>query len=266
MPDKSDRKFAFEVERVRRTNYQAKTGSKPHSLKEAQRTPSADHADDWCDENYVVIANYWRMTETEPHLPHVGWADREGPPKEYIAQIAQSQRRSATWRWCPRGPPQMLPPAAGDPTVKSRARVGESPRSSGSDRWHARPLQGRVGRQIHPARLHDLRADEDRRQVATKGMTFDAQDLTKANNYLLSAQIENIALTPKQPFIGPKGAFESDKAKWNNVNTGSIPTSNTTWSTSEGKPLPPPQRSPGVTAQPEIANVRLGVVWMDRAP
>ena len=46
-----------------------------------------------------------------------------------------------------------------------------------------------------------------------------AKDSQRMFNYWRTAATELVALAPKAPFIGPKGAFETDAAKWESANS-----------------------------------------------
>jgi len=48
-----------------------------------------------------------------------------------------------------------------------------------------------------------------------------AKDPAQMYNYWRSASTELVALSPKAPFIGPKGAFKTDAAKWSTANHAS---------------------------------------------
>lgn len=50
-----------------------------------------------------------------------------------------------------------------------------------------------------------------------------AKDPQQMFNYWRTASTELVALAPKTPFIGPKGAFDYDKAKWDTANVVSHP-------------------------------------------
>jgi hypothetical protein len=270
MPDKSDRKFAFEVEKVPKSEYKTRYGYEPATLKEAQDALGSENVPDWQDEDCVVVANYWRITtETEP-IYRMSDGQIVKDPDAYIAELQAQQAQQAAQQQAQMQPgmpgaPMMPPPMPPLPTVKDqRDMVERTVEWFCVDGMHAHSKGAWAGQYI-PIVYTTCEQMKIDGAWKTKGMTFDGQDLTKANNYLLSAQIENIALTPKQPFVGPKGAFASDKAKWNNVNTGTYPFLEYDVIDAEGKPLPPPQRSTGVTAQPEIANVRLGVLDGQRA-
>lgn len=54
-----------------------------------------------------------------------------------------------------------------------------------------------------------------------RSLVRDAKDPNRMFNYWRSMATELVALAPKTPFIGKKGAFESDAAKWATANTRS---------------------------------------------
>ena len=54
-----------------------------------------------------------------------------------------------------------------------------------------------------------------------RSMVRDAKDPQRMFNYWRTAATELVALAPKAPYIGPKGAFKTDAAKWATANTQS---------------------------------------------
>lgn len=54
-----------------------------------------------------------------------------------------------------------------------------------------------------------------------RSLIRDAKDPQRMLNYWRTTSTEMVALAPKAPFIGPKGAFKSDLDKWNTANTQS---------------------------------------------
>jgi len=54
-----------------------------------------------------------------------------------------------------------------------------------------------------------------------RSLIRDAKDAQRMFNYWRTTSSELIALAPKTPFIGPKGAFVTDAAKWASANTQS---------------------------------------------
>jgi hypothetical protein len=56
-----------------------------------------------------------------------------------------------------------------------------------------------------------------------KGLVRDAKDAQRMVNFWRTSSTELVALSPKAPFLGPKGAFNTDAAKWATANTKSHP-------------------------------------------
>ncbi|PZQ59241.1 MAG: hypothetical protein DI570_16405 [Phenylobacterium zucineum] len=71
---------------------------------------------------------------------------------------------------------------------------------------------------IVPVYGEELIVDGRRR---LRSLVRDAKDPQRMFNYWRSVSTELVALSPKAPFIGRKGAFETDAAKWATANTQS---------------------------------------------
>lgn len=56
-----------------------------------------------------------------------------------------------------------------------------------------------------------------------RSMIRDAKDPQRMVNYWRTIATELVALAPKAPYIGPKGAFETDAVKWQSSNTNNYP-------------------------------------------
>lgn len=56
-----------------------------------------------------------------------------------------------------------------------------------------------------------------------RSMIRSAKDAQRMFNYWRTNATEMVALAPKAPFIGPKGAFDSDAANWSTANTATHP-------------------------------------------
>lgn len=70
-----------------------------------------------------------------------------------------------------------------------------------------------------------------------RSLIRDAKDPQKMYNYWRTCGTELVALAPKAPYIGPRGAFQSNQAKWDTANSKS-------WSYLEYDGDIPPQRQP----------------------
>jgi Phage P22-like portal protein len=69
---------------------------------------------------------------------------------------------------------------------------------------------------IVPVYGEELHVDGRRR---LKSLVRDAKDPQRMFNYWRTTSTELVALAPRTPFIGRKGAFETDAAKWATANT-----------------------------------------------
>ena len=69
---------------------------------------------------------------------------------------------------------------------------------------------------IVPVYGEELHVDGRRR---LRSLVRDAKDPQRMFNYWRTTSTELVALAPKTPFIGRKGAFETDAAKWATANT-----------------------------------------------
>lgn len=54
-----------------------------------------------------------------------------------------------------------------------------------------------------------------------KSLIHDAKDAVREKIFWRSAAAEMVALAPRVPFVGPKGAFDTDVEKWSTANTAS---------------------------------------------
>lgn len=87
-----------------------------------------------------------------------------------------------------------------------------------------------------------------------RGMVHDLMDSQRQYNYMRSASAERVALAPRAPFVGPKGAFADPKWKYANVKNfpyleydGDVPP----------RREPGPDISPGLVAEAQAANEEL---------
>jgi len=81
---------------------------------------------------------------------------------------------------------------------------------------------------------------QGRRYLA--GLVRNAKDAQRMYNYYLSANAENVALSPKAPFIGVAGQFETDP-NWGRANKESVAYLEYDPVNIAGQPVGPPQRA-----------------------
>jgi hypothetical protein len=260
-PDKSDRTFAFEVEKCPKDEYKSKYGYDPKAFEEAA-SALGDYAANWVDGDDIVIANYWRICTESSQIYRMSDGTVQSDPKDYVAQLKMAHAaQAAVMGAMPQDPmapmplQPMVPPFVPPTVTAKRELVNRRVEWYCVDGLHAHSKGDWAGQYIPLVytTCEQMKIDGKWR---TKGMTYDAQDLTKANNYVLSAQIENIALTPKVPWVGPVGSFNTQKSKWNNSNQENY--AYLEYDIVDGGV--PPQRAEGAKANPELAQVRMGLI------
>lgn len=278
LPDKSDRKGLFETEWVDNAEFEGKFGEEPTPFEEAAGA-LGEHAPMWFEDSKTLIANYWRVRTERENLYLMTDGEVTKNPEEYVAQWLQKNvlmaslmaqmpppqpgppigapaspagmQASAPLQSAPPSmaqPPALTPPSV-EKTREADKRIVEWFTITGCKVYH----RGSWAGQFIPFPFVGGEQVTIGNKDYTKGMISDAIDLSKANNYLLSTQIENVALTPKVPFIGPKGAFKTDSAKWANANQQ-------TYAYIEYDGTIAPSRPDQVGAQPELMQMKTGVV------
>jgi len=158
----------------------------------------------WFKDDQTLVANYWRVVCEYETLSLMSDGGTTTDPKKYADEWTKANGMMAA-----------VVPA---PTVE-REREIEKRRIEWWTITGTEALKNGewAGEWIPIVYVGGEQANIDG-QDRTKGMCTDATDLFKANNYLLSTQIEEVALSPKMPFVGPKGSFETAKSKWNAIN------------------------------------------------
>lgn len=265
LPDKSDRKFAFEAEWVDNDQFEADYGEPPTPFSEAEEV-LGDDAASWFEDKKTLIANYWRVrcdyeeihqfddgTVTRDPQQHLAqWHQKTVAAVTAMADQAQQAMVSAVNAGQDPAPAQLPPSPMAPQVVRSRRqeiKVVEWFTITGTKIHRKGEWSGKFIPLVYVGGEQISIGDKNH----TKGMTADVQDLARANNYILSAQMENIALSPKVPFIGPRGAFKSDNSKWATANQQS-------YAYIEYDGTVAPQRSDQVSAQPELSSIKAGVV------
>jgi hypothetical protein len=91
-----------------------------------------------------------------------------------------------------------------------------------------------------------------------KGMVRDARDPTMLYNYVASANIEAVALSPKSPLMIGKSQLDGNEAQWNNAHTTPYPYlvyNDEAGNTSIPQRTAPVQQQPGLLATMQQANM-----------
>lgn len=90
-------------------------------------------------------------------------------------------------------------------------------------------------------------------RIVFKGLVRDSRDAVRAVSFQMSALVEAIALEPKAPYIGVKGAFDGEEDVWAMANTENLPFLEYNPVDVNGSPAPAPARQPPPMASQGIA-------------
>lgn len=165
----------------------------------------------WVDGDDVMVAEWWRREEVE----------------RQIVALSNGVVVDVEWLLAPM-------PEIGIPRVQALALFGIKPqreRTAKSFKVTQTILSGAEVLQeamVWPGRyipIVPVYGDEVNEQGKRhfRSLIRDAKDAQQMYNFWRTQATELIALAPRVPFIGPKGAFKSDAARWATANTQSHP-------------------------------------------
>jgi hypothetical protein len=156
--------------------------------------------DPWVTENSVMVAEWWRREEYEKDI--------------YLLSDGSVQSEAAMQEMGP------IWAASGIQVMEKRKtkcfRVWQHTLSGAEELGK----QDWVGKYIPIVPVYGDEVDVEGKRYF-RSLIRDAKDAQRMYNYWRSTETELVALAPKTPFIGPKGAFKTDAAKWATANTQS---------------------------------------------
>jgi hypothetical protein len=155
----------------------------------------------WLDGDRVMVAEYWRRERVAKTILALsdGQVVEEGV---YTAQKAMFDALGVTVVGRPR--------TVGGHKVTQRILTGAEVLETVN--WAGRHIP------IVPVYGDELMVDGRRR---LRSLVRDAKDPQRMFNYWRTTSTELVALAPKAPFIGRKGAFDTDSEKWASANVQS---------------------------------------------
>lgn len=195
--DSSDWNVAFEVETFKKTAFE-------------RRFPGAKQTDwngadwmrikaPWVDGDDIQVAAYWTRDEIERKI--VGLSDGSVLPlDEYEKNKDQYDEMGVTIIIDPRP----------IPSWKVTQRLMSGCEELKKVEW--------VGKYIPIIPVYGDEVNLEGKRYF-RSLIADAKDPARMMNYWRTTATEVVALAPRVPFIGRKGAFESDAAKWATANT-----------------------------------------------
>ncbi|WP_336057364.1 portal protein [Nitratireductor sp. CH_MIT9313-5] len=222
--DSSDWDTAFVVDRVAKSVYEATyKDTAPVDWDDDAWSGLADTA--WIDDEVVMVAEWWRREKVQREI--LLFADkRDGSLHTYSAEdfekdpdlVALRELGMLEFRQ-----KRMAPTHKVTQYKLSGAEVLEEPYD-----W--------PGRYIPIVPVYGDEFDIEGKRYF-RSLVHNSLDAQRMFNYWRTASTELVALAPKVPFIGPKGAFTHDIDRWNTANVKSHPFLEYVGNT-------PPQRQP----------------------
>lgn len=153
----------------------------------------------WLEGDRVMLAEYWRREEVERRI--VGLSD--GQVMEVEAYEAQKALFDAAGVSVVAGPRPVL-------SHKVTQRIMSGAEVLDTVEWAGRYIP------IVPVYGEEVFLPDGKRVL--RSLVRSAKDAQRNFNYWRSMTTELVALAPKAPFIGPKGAFKTDRARWETAN------------------------------------------------
>ena len=200
--DSSDWDTAFVVDQLTKEQFEAQYGDKAQ----------VDWADSvwnkvgasWREGNTITIAEYWKREEIERPIVQLSDGsvhDMEDMQSQQMQFLLQTEQIQVT-----------------------RERKAKSCKVTQRFMSGAEILETRdwPGRYIPIIPVYGDEFDIEGRRYF-RSLIHNAVDAQRMFNYWRTASTELVALAPKVPFIGPKGAFDHDIERWNTANTKSHP-------------------------------------------
>jgi hypothetical protein len=193
--DSSDWNTAFVIERLTTKQFE-------RQYKGAEKVNWEDDygelGEPWYADNMVMLAEWWKREEVDRELllmsdGQVLDAKRYKVCKDYLdmmgVTVAQT-RQAKSWKVTQR--------------IMTGAEVLEE------NEWLGKyiPIVPVYGDEVWVEGKRHLRS-----------LIRSAKDAQRMFNYWRTTSTELVALAPRAPFIGPKGAFKTDAAKWQTANT-----------------------------------------------
>jgi hypothetical protein len=195
MPDRSDRKKCLVSERVQRDGFKAKYGVEPASFSDIQGM--GDDMLEWASDDEVRVGEFWKVI-TETSTIYQNPLSGKALSAEELAVVPEEVKKQLKSREVE--------------TCRVEMHLLTADQVIQSTKWRGRyiPIIAVVGEE------EDIEGRKYR-----KSLIRDAKDAQRAVNYFASAEVEITSLTPKVPFIGPKGAFKDPK--WGTMNKKNHP-------------------------------------------
>lgn len=197
--DSSDWNSAFEIEYLTEDEFERQfpNAESPTDWSDAQKR------NDWTRGEEVLIAKWWQREEVEKQVYRLS----DGQVVESAVYDAQAGLFQLAGIEVVRQ--QIVK------SYKVRRHILSGAEVLKTDNWLGKYIP------IVPVYGDEVIDDEGKRHW--RSLIRDAKDTQRQYNYWQSAATELVALAPKVPWIGPKGAFKTDARNWATANRVSHP-------------------------------------------
>lgn len=200
--DSSDWDKAFVVDRLSKEQFKAQYGDKAQVDWDDESW--SDAGTSWRDGDFVTVAEWWTREEVERPIVQLSDGsvhdveDMQSEQMQFLLSTGQIQVvRERKAKSC-----------------KVTQRI-----MSGAEILETRDWPGRY---IPIIPVYGDEFDIEGKRYF-RSLIHNAVDAQRMFNYWRTASTELVALAPKVPYIGPKGAFDHDQDRWNTANTKSHP-------------------------------------------
>lgn len=200
--DSSDWDKAFVVDQLSKEQFKAQWGNKAQV--DWDDTSWSDVGDTWRQDQTVTVAEYWTREEIDRPIVQLSDGsvhDIEAMQSEQMQFLLQTQQIQVV-----------------------RERMAKSCKVTQRFMSGVEILETRdwPGRYIPIIPVYGDEFDIEGKRYF-RSLIHSAVDAQRMFNYWRTASTELVALAPKVPYIGPKGAFDHDQDRWNTANTKSHP-------------------------------------------
>jgi len=197
--DSSDWNSAFETEWMKQKEFEKAFGKEAAKIDWESYCDGAKSREQWVKGDDVLVARWWQREETTRKIlkmsdGQVLAADSFDPDLQELMALqgvtVVGERDSKYFK------------------VTRRVLTGQE--ELALDKW--------PGCYIPIVPVYGDEVDVEGKRYF-RSLIRDAKDAQRMFNYWRTASTELVALSPKAPWIGPKGAFKTDRNKWSTANT-----------------------------------------------
>jgi len=206
--DSSDWMYAFGVEQITTKAFKARfPDANPVDFSAAEWT---DIASPWKTDKDIQIAEYWKREKHIKQAYGVQLPGTDEMPGDVIVMFEDELKNEQEAIFAAGG--QVIGQPRPVSTFKVVQYMVSGVEEIGKVDWPGAYIP------IVPVYGDEVNFKGERHY---RSLIRDAKDAMMKYNFWSNAATEMVALAPKAPYIGPKGAFETDNAKWQTANSQS---------------------------------------------